>query len=70
MENTPSNKTQTLAKGVNMNIWVIGPSNQLFIRGSCNQIEFPKSKVVIGKTLFFVIGPFCTPHSICLNIDF
>ena len=42
MENTPSNKTQTLAKGMNMNIWVIGPSNQLFIRGSCNQIEFPK----------------------------
>ena len=20
--------------------------------------------------MFFVIGPFCTPHSICINIDF
>ena len=29
-----------------------------------------KKKVVTGKTLFFVIGPFCTPHSICVNIGF
>ena len=29
-----------------------------------------KNKVVTGKTPFFVIGPFCTPHSICLNIGF
>ena len=32
--------------------------------------NFRKYKVVSGKTPFFVIGPFCTPHSICLNIDF
>ena len=34
-----------------------------------NQI-FLKNKVVNGKTLFFVIGPFCTPYSICINISF
>ena len=34
-----------------------------------NQI-FKKSKVVTGRSSFFVIGPFCTPHSVCLNIGF
>ena len=29
-----------------------------------------KNKVVTGKTPFFLIGPFCTHHSICLNIGF
>ena len=28
--------------------------------------NFQKNKVVTGKTLFFVTGPFCTHHSICL----
>ena len=28
-----------------------------------------KNKVVTGKTPFFVIGPFCTPHSICYLIS-
>ena len=32
--------------------------------------NFQKNKVVTGKTLFFVIVPFCTSHSICLNIGF
>ena len=32
--------------------------------------NFQKNKVVTGKTPFFVIGPFCTHHSICLNIGF
>ena len=32
--------------------------------------NFRKRKVVTGKTLFVVIGQFCTPHSICLNIGF
>ena len=27
-------------------------------------------KVITGKTSFFVIGPFRTHHSICLNIGF
>ena len=32
--------------------------------------NFQKTKVVTGKTPFFVIGPLCTHHSICLNIGF
>ena len=31
---------------------------------------FQKNKVVTGKTLLFVVGPFCSRHSICLNIGF
>ena len=32
--------------------------------------NFQKNKPVTGKTPFFLIGPFCTHHSICLNIGF
>ena len=32
--------------------------------------SFQKNKVVTVKTLFFVIGLFGTPNSICLNIGF
>ena len=32
--------------------------------------NFQENKVVPGKTPFFVIGTFCTLHSICLNISF
>ena len=31
---------------------------------------FQKDKVVTGKTPRFMIGPFCSRHSICLNIGF
>ena len=50
--------------------WVVGTSNQPFKTGSYNETKFSKKWVVTGKTVFFVIGPFCTHHSICLNIDF
>ena len=33
-EKVPSNKTQTHSKRMNMDILVVGPSNQFFIRGS------------------------------------
>ena len=33
-EKAPSNKTLALTKSTNMDIWVVGTSNQLFIRGS------------------------------------
>ena len=70
-ENTPSNKTEALRKSMNVYIWAIGTLNQLFIRGSCTQINiFPENEVVNGKSTFFVIGPFFTPYSICLNIGF
>ena len=32
--------------------------------------NFQKYKIDTGKTAYFVIGPFCTPHSSCLNIEF
>ena len=33
-EKTPSNKTPALTKSMNIHIWVVSTSNQLFIRGS------------------------------------
>ena len=33
-EKVPSNKTSTLSESMNMDIWVVGTSNQPFIRGS------------------------------------
>ena len=33
-EKAPSNKNQALTKSTNMCIWVVGTTNQLFIRGS------------------------------------
>ena len=53
-----------------MDIWEIGTLNQLSLRVSYTEIKFSKNKVVSGKTTLFVTGPFCTPHSICLNIGF
>ena len=50
---------------MNMNIWVVGTTN----RQKTFKI-FKKTKVVTGKTSLFVIGPFCTTRSICLNIGF
>ena len=32
-EKTPSNKTPALTESTDMDIWVVGTSNQLFIRG-------------------------------------
>ena len=53
---------------MNIYIWEIGTLNQLFIRGSYTQIKF-SNEVVSDKSPFFVIGPFCTLHSIidCLT---
>ena len=33
-EKAPSNKTPALRKSTNVGIWVVGTSNQLFVRGS------------------------------------
>ena len=38
---------------------------------SYTQIEFSKkNEVVSGKSSFALIGPLCTPYSMCLNIGF
>ena len=31
---SPSNKTETLSKSMNIDIWVVDTSNQFFLRGS------------------------------------
>ena len=60
---------QALTKSMNMDICVVGTLNQLFIRDSCTQI-FKENEVVSENTPFFVIGVFCTLHSICYNSGF
>ena len=53
-----------------MDIWVAGTSNELFLKGSkTGKKIFKKTKVVTGKTPLFVIGPFCSRRSVCLNTD-
>ena len=42
MEKTISNKTQALTKSKNMDIWVAGTLNLVFIRGSYNEIKSSK----------------------------
>ena len=54
----PSNKTPMILKGINVNIWVVGTSNQLFIRGCETETKFLKNKAVNGKNPFFAIDPF------------
>ena len=41
-EKAPSIKTPTLSKSMNMDIWVAGISNQLFIRVSKTETKFSK----------------------------
>ena len=68
-EKAPLNKTPALLESMNMNIWVVGISNQLSITGSYSILKqnFQKNKLDAGKTVFFVIGQFYNSHSICLN---
>ena len=69
-ENTTSNKSQALAKSFNMDIWVIGALNQIFIRNSYTQIFFSENTVVIGISTFFVIDPICTLLLFVLKLTF
>ena len=41
-EKAHSNKIPALAKSMNMDIWAVGTSNQLFIRGSLTETKFSK----------------------------
>ena len=41
-EKTPSNKTPALPESVNMDTWVVGTSNQVFITGSYTETKFSK----------------------------
>ena len=54
-----------------MDIWVVGTSNQLYLRRSKTGTNYPKkNNLVTNKTPLFVVVPFYNHHSICLNIGF
>ena len=63
-EKTCSNKSVALMRSNQRNI-----SSTLY-KGFWNWYNFQKIKYLLGKNPFFVIGPFCTPHSNCLSIGF
>ena len=42
-EKTPSNETLAFSKSVNMNNWVVGTSNQFFIRDLEDETKFSKN---------------------------
>ena len=70
-EKALSNKTPAPRRSTNMGVWAVGTLNQLFERGSLTETKLSKkSKAVTGKNQFSMIGPFCSYHSICLNIGF
>ena len=54
-EKALSNKTLAHTKSTNMDIWVVGTSNQRLIRVLKLKQNFQKNKVVTCKTPFFVI---------------
>ena len=39
-EKAPSSKTPTLSKSMNMDVWVVGTSSELFIRDSETETKF------------------------------
>ena len=41
-EKGSSNKIQAFTKSLSVDIWLVGTSNQLFIRGSYTEIKFSK----------------------------
>ena len=43
---------------MNIDIWISGTLNQLFLRGYNAQIKLQKNKVPRGKIPFFATGPF------------
>ena len=55
---------------MNTDIWVAGTSNQLFIRSSFTEPQFPPKKILAGNTPFFELDPLGTPHFIHLHIGF
>ena len=71
-EKVPSIKTLALTKSMNMEIWLAGLSNQIFIKRTYTETKFSKKQSSYWHNSFlpFVIVPFCTPHSICHNIGF
>ena len=56
---------------MNLDIWVVSILSQQFVKGCyCQNSNFQNDKIVSGKTPLLVKDSFCTPHFVCLNIDF
>ena len=55
---------------MNMDIWVVVHQMNSLQEVLKPKKHFKGTKAFAGKTLSFVIGPFCTCHSICRNIGF
>ena len=55
---------------MNIDIWVVGTTNEIFAKGSETEARFLKNELITGKMSFFVIGSFCTPHSNCVGMNF
>ena len=68
-KNHPKIKLQRLRK---IRIWTFGSLVHQINSLEVLKLEqiFQKNKVVAGRTPLFVIGPFCSRHSSCLNIGF
>ena len=68
--------TLYMCTSIHINFWCIHSLEQFLFQPHSPKKQpklkqnFQKRKVVTGKTQFFVIGQFCTCHSICLNIGF
>ena len=67
-EKAHSNKIPTFTRSMNINVWVVGRMSCLLEILIPNQ-NFQKKKKKKGSSyLQSLIGPFCTPHSICFNM--
>ena len=55
---------------MNIDIWVVGTTNEIFAKGSETEARFLKNGLITSKMSFFVIGSFCTLHSNCVGMSF
>ena len=66
-EKAHSDKIPTLTRSMNIDVWVVGRMSSLLEIFIPNQ-NFQKKKKKRSSYLQSLIGPFCTPHSICFNM--
>ena len=70
-EKAPSNKTPTLTKNINMDICVVGTSNQLFIWGFWAERKLSKKWNSYWQNSILCVllhSLFCTPHLFVLTL--
>ena len=69
-EKLPSNKTPVYTKNMDMDIWVVAISNQVFMRGSYTKQKFYKNKGRYWQNTVLCDCSILYLYSICLNIGF